>query len=57
MINKSGDVEKTCILHGLGAGLDDEAVHVVRQWKYQPYLLNGEPVEIGTTITMRFGMR
>ncbi len=56
VISKSGDVVKTCILHALGAGLDDESVHVVRGWKYQPYLLNGKPVEIGTTIRMRFNM-
>jgi periplasmic protein TonB len=26
----------------------------VKQWKYKPYLLNGEPVEIQTQITVRF---
>jgi TonB family protein len=30
------------------------AVDAVRQWKYKPYLLNGEPVEVQTQITINF---
>jgi TonB family protein len=30
------------------------AVTAVRQWTYKPYLLNGTPVEIETTITVNF---
>ena len=30
------------------------AADAVRQWKYRPYLLNGEPVEIETQITVNF---
>src|SRR5213594_413108 len=30
------------------------AVDAVRQWKYKPYFLNGEPVEIQTQITVNF---
>jgi periplasmic protein TonB len=26
----------------------------VRQWKYKPYYLNGEPVEVETEITVKF---
>jgi protein TonB len=26
----------------------------VKQWKYKPYLLNGEPVEIQTQVTLNF---
>jgi protein TonB len=32
----------------------DEAVKAVRQWTYSPYLLNGEPTEVDTTITVNF---
>jgi protein TonB len=34
--------------------LAKSAVEAVRQWKYRPYLLNGEPVEIETQITVNF---
>jgi protein TonB len=30
------------------------AVDAVKQWKYKPYYLNGEPVEITTQITVNF---
>lgn len=30
------------------------AVEAVSQWRYQPTLLNGEPVEVDTTITVNF---
>jgi protein TonB len=30
------------------------AVEAVKQWKYKPYLLNGEPVEIQTQVTVKF---
>jgi len=26
----------------------------VKQWKYKPYLLNGDPVEIKTEVTINF---
>jgi protein TonB len=28
----------------------------VKQWKYKPYLLNGEPVEVETTVRVTFHM-
>jgi protein TonB len=28
----------------------------VRQWRYKPYLLNGQPVEVDTQITVQFKM-
>jgi outer membrane biosynthesis protein TonB len=30
------------------------AVNAVTQWTYQPYLLNGEPVSVDTSITVNF---
>ena len=33
------------------------AVEAVSQWRYQPTLLNGEPVEIDTTIQINFTLR
>lgn len=36
------------------AELINAAVDAVRQWKYVPYYLNGEPIEVETPITVRF---
>jgi TonB family protein len=30
------------------------AVDAVKKWKYRPYILNGEPVEVETTIKIQF---
>jgi periplasmic protein TonB len=30
------------------------ASQAVKQWRYQPTLLNGEPIEVVTTITINF---
>ena len=34
--------------------LDQAALGAVRQWRYTPTLLNGEPVELIATITINF---
>ena len=34
--------------------LVDAAVRAVKKWKYRPYVLNGEPVEVETTILIKF---
>jgi TonB family protein len=57
VIDTTGSVSRVCITQALGAGLDDMMVYTVRQWKYRPYRLNGQPIEIQTTIKTRFGMR
>lgn len=36
--------------------LAEAAVHAVRQWKYQPNLVNGRPVEGQTRITINFNL-
>jgi len=33
------------------------AINAVKQWRYKPYLLNGQPVEVETTITVNFELR
>jgi TonB family protein len=52
-ISKSGDISAVKITSG-NPQLARAAVDAVKQWKYKPYLLNGEPVEIQTQITVNF---
>lgn len=52
-ISKTGDISAVTILTG-DTQLSHAAVDAVKQWKYKPYLLNGEPVEIQTQITVNF---
>jgi len=36
--------------------LIQSALDAVKQWRYRPYVLNGEPVEVETTITVMFSL-
>ncbi|HXW91249.1 MAG TPA: energy transducer TonB [Terriglobales bacterium] len=36
--------------------LAQAAIDAVKQWRYRPYLLNGEPVEIDSQITINFNL-
>ncbi len=53
VIGKDGRIEN---LHALSGNplLVKAALDAVQQWRYRPYLLNGQPVEVETQITVRF---
>ncbi len=34
--------------------LTNAALEAVKEWRYKPYYLNGEPVEVETTINVNF---
>ena len=36
--------------------LQRAALDAVSQWRYRPDLLNGEPVEVETTVNVRFSL-
>jgi TonB family protein len=52
-ISKTGDVENIQLISGHPM-LAPSAIEAVKQWKYKPYLLNGEPVEVETNVTVNF---
>ncbi len=52
-ISKTGDITQVKVLRG-DSQLTKAATDAVKQWKYKPYLLNGEPVEIQTQVTINF---
>jgi periplasmic protein TonB len=53
IIRKSGTIKTVEAVSGTEE-LKQAAVDAVKQWRYQPYLLNGEPVEVDTTIVVEF---
>lgn len=53
VIRKDGTVEDVRVESGLPV-LAQAAIEAVKQWRYRPYLLNGEPVEINSQITINF---
>ena len=52
-ISKDGNVTNLKQVAG-DPVLGHAAMDAVKQWKYKPYLLNGEPLEIQTEITVNF---
>jgi protein TonB len=52
-VSKSGAITAVKVVSGEQI-LTKAAVDAVKQWKYKPYLLNGEPVEIQTQVTINF---
>jgi TonB family protein len=52
-IDKTGRVADVSVLSGHPL-LNDAAVQAVQQWTYQPVLLNGQPVDVVTTVTVNF---
>lgn len=53
MISREGAIENLQVLSGHPM-LIPAAVDAVRQWRYRPYVLNGEPVEVETEVTVNF---
>jgi protein TonB len=54
-ISKTGDIENLQLVSGHPM-LAPAAIEAVKQWKYKPYLLNGEPVEVETTVQVNFSL-
>src|SRR6185503_16081589 len=53
VISPSGDVTNVRVLRGVPL-LNDSAVAAVRQWRYTPTTLNGQPVAVVMTVTVNF---
>ncbi|HET7105609.1 MAG TPA: energy transducer TonB [Candidatus Acidoferrum sp.] len=56
IIGKDGSVRSLRVQSGI-CSLAMAAMEAVRQWRYQPTLLNGEPVEVDTVIDVIFSLR
>jgi periplasmic protein TonB len=53
VISKDGSIENLTLVSGHPM-LAPAAIDAVKQWKYKPYLLNGEPVEVDTEVLVNF---
>ena len=54
IIGRDGTVQDLRILKSSSPILDQSALDAAKQWKYKPYLLNGQAIEVDTTITVNF---
>ena len=53
VISKEGTIENLAVQSGHPM-LVKAAIDAVRQWRYRPYLLNGDPFEVETQVTVNF---
>ena len=55
VIGIEGNVTQVEVLSG-PPDLTAPAMDAVKQWRYQPTLLNGDPIEVDTTVSVNFGL-
>jgi protein TonB len=55
-IDETGKVRDMRVLRSIPL-LDQAALDAVRQWEYEPTLLNGRPVPVIMTVTVNFALR
>jgi TonB family protein len=55
LISKTGNIEDLTVISGPDE-LRASAMDAVKQWTYRPYLLNGEPTAVETTITVHYSL-
>jgi protein TonB len=53
-IDKNGNVDRVRVIKGLPMGLAESAERAVRQWKFKPGTLNGQPVDVIFNLTVNF---
>jgi len=53
LIGKDGTIQNLHVVSGHPM-LTNAALEAVKEWRYKPYFLNGEPVEVETTINVNF---
>jgi TonB family protein len=52
VIGKDGTIENLLVVKSPDPSLAESAIKAVRTWRYRPYLLNGDPVEVETTVNV-----
>jgi TonB family protein len=56
VIGKDGNVKSIQVVSGPNE-LQQASIDAVRQWTYKPYLLNGDPVEVKTTVNIIYSLQ
>jgi periplasmic protein TonB len=56
LIDKGGNIQSLQVVSGHPL-LVRAAIDAIKQWRYKPFLLNGQPLEVETTVTVSFHVR
>jgi periplasmic protein TonB len=57
VVRRDGSVGDLTIVKGLGGGLNERAVHAVRQWRFSPARRRGVPVDVVVEVAVEFKLR
>ena len=57
VVSADGRASTVRVVRGLGAGLDEQAVLAVRQWRFSPARRNGTPVDVVVNVSVEFSLR
>ena len=54
VVGADGRAHNLRVARSLGMGLDEQALEAVRQWRFQPATLNGQPVAVEINVEVSF---
>ena len=55
IVRKDGTADPIKVIRGLGYGLDESAAYTVaKRWRFQPGILDGNPVDVIMNISVSF---
>jgi TonB family protein len=55
-VNEDGVPTEVHVMKSLRPDYDESALEAVQKWRWHPYLLNGNPVAVDTTVTVNYMM-
>ncbi len=56
IISEAGKVEQLSVISSPDKMFSASAIEAVQEWTYKPYLLNGQPIAVDTTITVHYSL-
>jgi len=54
IVDAQGNPQRVQVVRQLGKGLDQKAVEAVKQYRFKPAMLHGEPVAVQVHIKVNF---
>ncbi len=57
VVDENGNVRDPVVIKGVGAGLDEEALRVVKMLKFKPGMQRGKPVRVRMALPIRFELK
>jgi TonB family protein len=56
IIDESGNIAQVRVVRALGMGLDENAMEMIRTWRFDPATRNGEPIPVEMQIEVSFNL-